>query len=230
MKKLITTIFVTSIACWGLFAQGTNFARSEGNVTVDVNFRPGVNAPLALNLIQGRYFLNETTAIRTGINLTIDSKTNKKTTPGAGNGGSVLTEDWLNRTIAFTLNPGIEKQYPITDRLSTYIGGDILFTYNTNYKLYEDSDLTKIETKNENEKGSTTYGAQFVAGFDIAIFKGLYLGAELNYGATWTTFADQVVINTTGGVETTTTTENNKVNFNLTPNIIPSIRLGWTFK
>ncbi len=56
------------------------------------------------------------------------------------------------------------------------------------------------------------------------------MGAELNYGATWTTFADKVVINTVGGVETTTTTENNKVNFNLTPNIIPSIRLGWTFK
>ncbi|MBP9970527.1 MAG: hypothetical protein KBE94_04510, partial [Paludibacteraceae bacterium] len=184
MKKLITTIFVTSIACWGLFAQGTNFARSEGNVTVDVNFRPGVNAPLALNLIQGRYFLNETTAIRTGINLTIDSKTNKKTKPGAGNGGSVLTEDFLNRTIAFTLNPGIEKHYPITDRLSTYIGGDILFTYKTDYALYENSNSIKTETKNAT--GSTTYGAQFVAGFDIAIFKGLYLGAELNYGATWT--------------------------------------------
>ena len=226
MKKLITTIFVTSIACWGLFAQGTNFARSEGNVTVDVNFSPGVNAPLALNLIQGRYFLNETTAIRTGINLTVASNTNKATTPGTG--GSVLTEDWLNRTIAFTLNPGIEKQYPITDRLSTYIGGDILFTYTTDYALYENSDLTKTETKNAT--GSTTYGAQFVAGFDIAIFKGLYLGAELNYGATWTTFADQVVINTAEGVETTTTTENNNVAFNLTPNIIPSIRLGWTFK
>lgn len=226
MKKLITTIFVTSIACQGLFAQGTNFARSEGNVTVDVNFRPGVNAPLALNLIQGRYFLNETTAIRTGINLTVASNTDKATTPGIGN--TVLEEDWLNRTIAFTLNPGIEKQYPITDRLSTYIGGDILFTYNTDYALYENSNSTKIETKNAT--GSTTYGAQFVAGFDIAIFKGLYLGAELNYGATWTTFADQVVINTTGGVETTTTTEDNNVNFNLTPNIIPSIRLGWTFK
>lgn len=226
MKKLITTIFVTSIACWGLFAQGTNFARSEGNVTVDVNFRPGVNAPLALNLIQGRYFLNETTAIRTGINLTVASNTDKATTPRIGD--TVLEEDWLNRTIAFTLNPGIEKQYPITDRLSTYIGGDILFTYNTDYALYENSDLTKTETKNAT--GSTTYGAQFVAGFDIAIFKGLYLGAELNYGATWTTFADQVVINTTGGVETTTTTEDNNVNFNLTPNIIPSIRLGWTFK
>jgi len=228
MKKLITTIFVTSIACWGLFAQGTNFARSEGNVTVDVNFSPGVNAPLALNLIQGRYFLNETTAIRTGINLTIVSNTDKETTPGAGNGGPVLTKDWLNRNIAFTLNPGIEKQYPITDRLSTYIGGDILFTYKTDYALYENSNSIKTETKNAT--GSTTYGAQFVAGFDIAIFKGLYLGAELNYGATWTTFADQVVINTAEGVETTTTTENNNVNFNLTPNIIPSIRLGWTFK
>lgn len=226
MKKLITTIFVTSIACWGLFAQGTNFARSEGNVTVDVNFSPGVNAPLALNLIQGRYFLNETTAIRTGINLTIVSNTDKATTPG--NGGSVLTVDLLNRNIAFTLNPGIEKQYPITDRLSTYIGGDILFTYKTDYALYENSNSIKTETKNA--KGSTRYGAQFVAGFDIAIFKGLYLGAELNYGATWTSYADQVVINTTGGVETTTTTENNNVAFNLTPNIIPSIRLGWTFK
>lgn len=226
MKKLITTIFITSIACWGLFAQGTNFARSEGNVTVDVNFRPGVNAPLALNLIQGRYFLNETTAIRTGINLTVASNTDKATTPRIGD--TVLEEDWLNRNIAFTLNPGIEKQYPITDRLSTYIGGDILFTYNTDYALYENSDLTKNVTKNT--AGSTTYGAQFVAGFDIAIFKGLYLGAELNYGATWTTFADQVDINTTGGVETTTTTEDNNVNFNLTPNIIPSIRLGWTFK
>ena len=225
MKKLITTIFVTSIACWGLFAQGTNFARSEGNVTVDVNFRPGVNAPLALNLIQGRYFLSETTAIRTGINLTVASNTDKATTRI---GNTVLEENWLNRNIAFTLNPGIEKQYPITDRLSTYIGGDILFTYNTDYALYENSDLDKDVTKNA--AGSTTYGAQFVAGFDIAIFKGLYLGAELNYGATWTTFADQVVINTTGGVETTTTTEDNNVNFNLTPNIIPSIRLGWTFK
>jgi hypothetical protein len=228
MKKLITTLFIASLATFGIFAQGTNFARSEGNVTLDVNFRPGINAPLALNLIQARFFLNETTAIRTGINLTVASNTDKDITPGAGDNGSVLTEDWLNRTIAFTLNPGIEKHYPITDRLSTYIGGDILFTYNTDYALYENSDLDKDVTKNAT--GSTTYGAQFVAGFDIAIFKGLYLGAELNYGATWTTFADQVVINTAGGVETTTTTENNNVNFNLTPNIIPSIRLGWTFK
>lgn len=157
MKRIITTLFITSLVSFGLFAQGTNFARSEGNVTVDVNFRPGVNAPLALNLIQGRYFLSETTAIRTGINLTIASNTDKDITPGAGAGGSVLTEDLLNRTIAFTLNPGIEKQYPITDRLSTYIGGDILFTYNTDYTLYENSNSIKIETKNAT--GSTTYGA-----------------------------------------------------------------------
>jgi uncharacterized protein YraI len=37
MKKLITTLFIASLATFGIFAQGTNFARSEGNVTLDVN-------------------------------------------------------------------------------------------------------------------------------------------------------------------------------------------------
>ena len=228
MKKIITTLIITTFAIVGLNAQGTNFARSEGNVTLDVNFSPGVNAPLALNLIQGRYFLNETTAVRAGFNLVVNANSDKATTIGGGLGGSVLTEDWVNRNIQVTINPGIEKNYPITDRLSTYVGGDVLFTYNTDYALYKNSDGDKTTTTNA--AGSTTFGAQFVAGFDIAIFKGLYLGAELNYGATWTTFADRVSTNVTGGTTTTTTVEDNNVNFLLTPNIVPSIRLGWTFK
>ena len=145
-----------------------------------------------------------------------------------------------------SIRPGYEKHFAGTDRLSPYIGGELLFSITT---LTVDSDglvpnsttyptgYTVLTTTTKG-KGSvlgndvgTTYGVNLIAGTDYYIAKDLSLGVEFGWGFSSTLKADyksQHVDYSDYTVKDNLTQKQGSA-WTIAPNVIAQFKLGWLF-
>jgi len=113
-------------------------------------------------------------------------------------------------TFTFGIRPGYEKHFAGTDRLSPYVGGEVVFGMSMNkieLDLVNVGDYSVVFTNDpgdaipvvnatwttntlNSKSRSTTLGLNLVAGFDFYFAKNLSLGAEVNFGYYLTSFSD----------------------------------------
>lgn len=159
------------------------------------------------------------------------------------NGDVVNVDDLANKRNewAVQIRPGFERHFLGTDRLSPYMGAELILGFGGNSETSEElkpgtETGERIETKITNQSPSAfvgqylpgfTVGLAGLAGFDYYIAPHLYMGAEISYAILYNkqfkstlSVTDQDDIETKGGST-----------FAISPELAMSgmIRLGWTF-
>lgn len=231
MKKLILSAALFAGLAFGANAQSTSTSDEgaikpvAGEVTMEANvslLNGGVSLSNSLNQLRGRYFLSDNMAIRLGINLSYNSDAPRP--------------EVESRTMEFSLAPGIEKHFAGTNRLSPYVGADLLFGFKSVH--FEDETdrgggIDRIEIDgsldNGNNRGHFLVGLAGVAGCDFYVARHLYFGYELGLELSSTKLSE---------VETTTTFDNGRSikvtspdesTFNFGPRVRNGIRVGFVF-
>jgi hypothetical protein len=237
MKKLLLTL---SVAFLGLAAQAQDFKPVKGDVTTEFGLTGGINnTNFNLNdgagLLRFRYFQKENLAFRLGFNVGSNNVTNNAYgivgSPNENKEGSAK-----RNTTEFLINLGVEKHFTGTERLSPYVGADILFGAGTTKTTYENAagafntpvyaDGVSSETKGP---GYTSIGLRGVVGADYYIAKRLYLGVEAGFGFEYAKDGKTTTTTTTAGNTTTVTNKSAGSNLEINPSIITGVRVGFVF-
>jgi outer membrane protein W len=229
MKKLILSAALLAGFTFGANAQNTTSSEggikpTSGEITMEANvnlFGGDISLSNSLNQIRGRYFFSDNMAFRLGTNIRYQSNN--------------PTLDVETSTFEFSLAPGIEKHFAGTNRLSPYIGADLLFGLKTSH--YEDKDpggsLKNFEIDGSwldgNERGNFLIGLAGVAGCDFYVAKHLYFGYELGLELSSVKYSEVETTTTfsSGSVETEKFDSNS--NFNFGPRVRNGIRVGFVF-
>ncbi len=209
-KSLILFAFIAMVSI-GANAQ---YTPSKGDLSFEVQFSPfkSDGTVFSMNGVQGKYFTG-TSAIRFGLDLNLGSNDNGVQTTTTGIVG---------------FNGGYEKHFNLNNRLSLYVGPQVGVKFNINDTDWNDDqddddydyywaktrggyDNDSYEEENENDASKMTeLNLACVAGADFYIYKGLYIGAEVQFGIDYEFYKK---------------TSNLNVGFRANP----SIRLGVTF-
>lgn len=228
MKKAILAISAIAMTIGANAQEFTSYKPFAGNLTTELGLTGGIfNSEVKLSegaLLRGRYFLNDQTALRLGLNISSQSdKQNfwKDSTSTKG----VLTD----RTSQININLGYEKHFKGTNRLSPYVGGDVLLGFGSNKTIGDNTDGTSYSaTRSFDMKTSNfSWGVRGVVGADYYFAKNVYLGVEAGLG-----FMNEIGGKTKGSSTNGTTTTNYEFKsegstFNFNPSIVTGVRLGF---
>jgi hypothetical protein len=236
MKKLLLSF---GVAILGLAAQAQDFKPAKGDVTTEFGLTGGINnTNFNLNngagLLRFRYFQKADLAFRLGFNVESTSETKNAYgivgSPNEGKDGSST-----NRGTNFLINLGVEKHFTGTDRLSPYVGADILFGTGSQKNTYDNTagygssvyvDNQSGETKGP---GYTSFGLRGVIGADYYIAKRLFLGVEAGLGFDYATAGKRTETTTVAGTTTTVKSKSTGNGFDLEANVITGVRIGFAF-
>ncbi len=229
MKK-VALFFAFAVACVsGVFAQ----KQTGGEKNLEVNFAPLGGNPISTNGIRLRLFNSEATAIRIG--LFIGGSSTSTIDQEADNDANALELIDVEKSFSFSIRPGFEKHFAGTDRLSPYIGGEILFGMeNTTSEDQIQDDFTEDDNFSYTQitkGGSSTIGLNVVAGTDFYFADNIYLGAEIGFGFSRTKDKDNETtwVDAPDGYDDATSTVDNETMVAWGPNFQGTIRLGWLF-
>ncbi len=223
MKK-VALIFAFAIACVsGAFAQ----KQTGGEKNLEVQFAPLGGSPVSISGIRLRLFNSETSAIRIGLFVGGSKTDDVAAQAGESSADSPELHD-ISKDFSFSIRPGYEMHFAGTDRLSPYIGGEIMIgiSKSTTDEQVANSDdsVGTITTKD----GSTTFGLNAVAGCDFYFSDAIYLGVEMGFGFASTSHADTEV-----SYDNLDTTDPDPIvngsSSSWGPNYQGTIRLGWLF-
>lgn len=228
MKRVL--LFAGLVALIGGQANA-QYKPTAGERTLEVNFAPLGGTPVSIGGIKYRSFSSETSAFRLGVFLGYGSTT-RVTQDEDSETNKVELKD---KEGSFTINvqPGIEKHFAGTERLSPYIGGVLNIGYGTTSERKEaqigpDSDK-KVGTT-ITKGGNLNLGLNAVAGVDYYIASKLYLGTEIGFGlALSKDLTKKTSYEGYENVEDTDSKVGTKSTFNLGPNVAGQLRLGWVF-
>jgi len=228
-------LLILSIAVLGVTAKAQDFKPTQGDVTTEFGLTGGINNT-NFNLNEGagmlrfRYFQKENLAYRLGFNVGSNNVT--KNAYGTDNKeGSAKS-----RATDFLVNLGVEKHFAGTERLSPYVGGDILFGAGTRKVSFENAtgpanaplyaDNTSSESKGP---GYVSFGLRGVIGADYYIAKRLFLGVEAGFGFAYEKEGKKTNTTTVNGTTTTVKVKSAGNNFEINPSIITGVRVGFAF-
>lgn len=204
----------------------------------------GVNLNNNAGLLRFRYFASSDVAYRIGFAVNNKSETDNY----YGGTNNAQAGSRIRKNGGITINLGIEKHLTGSERLSTYVGADLLISLNSATEKWDNSDgnfytagLSR-EIKGFNTIGGGTnagsgLGLRLVTGAEYYIVKNVYLGAELGFGFLSTKFKDikdqTTTITTSGGTSTSTTVVADRKSpgkgFEVSPSIITGVRIGFQF-
>ncbi|WP_018630794.1 hypothetical protein [Niabella aurantiaca] len=230
MKKILFSIFSLAIAA-GANAQ-SEIKPNQGDVTTEFGLSGGVlNSNFELNeqgnLLRFRYFAKETLAFRLGFGLSSTKSTdNVYDTDDDSRKGTYKTGE-----TDFLLNLGVEKHFTGTERLSPYVGGDLLLSVANEKTEFKNTSMSGNDYADGNSgsikgPGSVGFGVRAVVGADYYIAKRVYLGAEAGFGFLSTKLGEtKIKIND----EPTVTEKSAGSGFELAPNVITGVRIGFVF-
>jgi hypothetical protein len=209
MKKAI--LFIALVATTVVGAQAQKFQGGEKNL--EVEFNPFGGSPIGMNGIRFRMFNSESSAIRVGFNIggTNDNQVYSQQDKTEGSDGATVILPELNQsqqTFNFAIRPGYEKHFAGTDRLSPYVGAELMYAMSssTMTREFHNANNADDQSKPENwqtwdmtvKNGSSTFGLNALAGVDFYFVDNFYLGAEINLGFHNTSYKDR---ETTAGNE-----------------------------
>ena len=187
MKKIITlSICILAFAIANSQEETDVYKQVSGNFSLELQLDPGAifNSSNTNNFISSRGGLSD--VMQAALSSFFNS--NDFTSTGGGiQGKKFISESAayrINVSLSFvqiedvsgmeiTLQPGYEKHFRGTKKLSPYLGSD----FTVGFSSMEDTDLLAI-------------GFGSIAGFDYYIAKKLYLGLELKYGLYYTKVGD----------------------------------------
>ena len=211
MKKVL---LASAIALFGTVS-AQEYKPTAGDVTVDLGVSGGLgNTSIGLAdggaAFKARYFKTDKLAYRFTMVLANNSETDNS------------KEDTVIKENDFVLGLGFgaEKHFTGTDRLSPYIGGDIMIGYasQSSKKTYSPAGSSQIvsEVKGPNSFGA---GVRGVFGADYYFAKNLYLGVEAGLG---------ILYHNTGKTEVNgVTTDDGSNKFEISPSVVGGVRVGF---
>ena len=227
MKKLF---FISALAFAGMavgVAQ-TQYKFEKGDISTELQF-----SLLNLNIInywggagientghfmmpglRVRYAITDKWVVRTTLGLDFGHNSDKRDLSDDNNPNSIKSGSTTskNNYTNFSILPGIEYHFGKWERMSIYVGGELLFginatksTYDYNSTIfnynYDGTLYTKVEEKFDltakncdyyvsswgdvllnSPNGHMAFGINAFTGIDFYVYKGLYLGAELGLG------------------------------------------------
>lgn len=223
-RTIILTAFVACIA-------GTTSAQykpAAGERTLEVNFAPLGGTPVSIGGIKYRKFSSETSAFRLGLFLGYSSSTT--TTQDEDNTLSLVELQDKESNMTISLQPGIEKHFAGTERLSPYIGAVLNIGYGMDSKVEESQQPNNAVGSKTTKGGSLDLGINAVAGFDYYVANKLYMGTEIGFGFGMTKdMTNKVTFDGITGAQDSDSNVDNKSEINVGPNVIGQLRLGWVF-
>ena len=209
MKKVV--LFIALVATTVAGAQAQKFQGGEKNL--EVQFSPLSGNPIGINGIRFRMFNSESSAIRVGFNIggSNHNEVYSQQASTEGSDGAVVILPELNQThqsFNFAIRPGYEMHFAGTDRLSPYVGAELMYAMesSTMTREFHNANNADDQSKPENwqtwdmtvKNGSSTFGLNALAGVDFYFADNFYLGAEINLGFHNTSYKDR---ETTAGNE-----------------------------
>jgi len=134
------------------------------NISVDVDFTPFDGAKVvSMKAINLRYFFKNDIAIRLGLNFEYNSKDEDISDLMKNSSDDVLSEsfgDKSSSTVLWGFNIGFEKHFKGTDRLSPYLGVDVIYNhFNSKMDVFSkhvDNDLGFTTSVYMSTEGSTS--------------------------------------------------------------------------
>lgn len=221
--KSLKFIYVVTILFLSPYLYAQN--QESGSVTLELEFAPLGSEPLKINSLRARYFLNETLALRTSI--FIGGKRNASTT---FNSDSTLTFNNSNGNLDFALRPGIEHHFTLSNKLSSYIGGEFYYGYNSTNNLAQTPNSDNTVMTIQQKQYSSSFGINVLSGTDFYFSEKIYLGVELGFGFLYggrsiakTKYENQ---DPSSNLENTVS-KGNSTSLNWGPNYQGTIRLGY---
>jgi opacity protein-like surface antigen len=209
MKKVV--LFIALVATSVAGAQAQKFQGGEKNL--EVEFNPFGGSPIGMNGLRFRMFNSESSAIRIGFNIggTNNNEVYSQQDKPEGSDGAVVILPELNQsmqTFNFAIRPGYEMHFAGTDRLSPYVGAELMYAMqsSTTTREFHNANNADDQSKPENwqtwdmtvKNGSSMFGLNALAGVDFYFVDNFYLGAEINLGFHNTSYKDR---ETTAGNE-----------------------------
>lgn len=239
MKNLVMagTILLAGMAAT-TDAQAQYRPDEGGAKNLELMVAPLGGNPVTMAGIKYRQFSSANSALRLGVFLGFDNKTT--VTQDEDSKTKMLELKKKESSFTFAVQPGIEKHLEGTERLSPYFGGYVDLSFTSKSKRDEEQ-LNLTGDKQEvgytkTSSGSLGVGLNAVAGFDYYIAKSLYLGTELGFGLATTmpmkSKSETVGYNDDHSGTSTTSTDGKKDNvskFQVGPNVVGQLRLGWIF-
>lgn len=228
MKKLILSMSALALATAVNAQEFSSYKPFAGNFTTELGLTGGLfNSEVELPegaMLKGRYFLTDNSALRLGLHLSSNTVKENLWDNKFENKG-VYTE----RASALNLNLGYEKHFKGTNRLSPYVGADVLLGFGGEKVQGDNTDGNDYRPNYEftGKTSNFTWGVRGVIGADYYFAKNVYLGVEAGWG----------FVNTIDGKTTIKTTVNGNTNeteiksagstLGFAPSIVTGIRLGF---
>ena len=158
----------------------SEFKPVKGTVTTEVGVSGGLfNTDFGVidAAAKFRYFIKDDLAIRAGLGL--GSRKVETNSVPAPNGNQTTT---VQRYTDRVFNIGAEKHFSGSDRLSTYVGADLLFAFqgaSTKTTTNFDSASNTIDGQGLGRNAGSGFGVRVTTGADYYFTKKLYLGVEV---------------------------------------------------
>ncbi len=236
LKHMKRTLLLTAVVVGIAGAASAQYKPAAGEATLEVNFAPLGGSPVSIAGIKYRSFGTETSAFRLGVFLGFGSTTTITQDEDTENGATAKELKDSESTFSINIQPGIEKHFAGTERLSPYIGGVLNLGYEATSEKSETQFTSTLVGEDVEKGGSLNVGLNAVAGFDYYVANKLYLGTELGFGVAMSKDMTKKVttqsLNQNGDALESDDTESNvdnKSEFNVGPNVNAQIRLGWVF-
>ncbi len=233
MKKLVTLL---AVIAFGFGANAQEYKPTKGTVTTEVGVAGGLGeTSVGLNegIAKFRYFLKDNIALRLGLGF---SSSNTESTSVAIAPATVTTTT-ITKLSNRNFSLGAEKHFNGSDRLSTFIGADLLIGFNGASRTETDSDGPFYNISGANglvagsNRAGSIFGIRLVTGADYYIAKKLYLGVEvgLEYlSGTADAVSTSIKLTPTGPTTETNVASEGKISGTNT-NIVGGIKIGYQF-
>ncbi len=230
-----------------------NYKPVKGVVTAEFGLSGGLlNSNVNLNnnagLLRFRYFVKNDIAIRLGFSVTNKSETKNFYAP-AGLPISGLQGSLVNKNSGITVNLGAEKHFKGSDRLSTYVGADVLLFSNNASEKRENTNVAgtafqqgfggDIKGRNSVGVAGSGIGFRLVTGAEYYFVKNVYIGAELGFGFQSEKFkaitgqSTTSIVNASFVITSSTTTpidiKSPGKSSEISPSVITGVRVGFQF-
>lgn len=227
LKKLILAITALPVFLFAQENDSNTFKPEGGEKTLELQFTPFGDDPININGIRARWFSSANRAFR--LNAFVGFSSDTEITQQENS--DLNLAELKDKTTSLTINirPGFEKHLVGTERLSPYFGWELDLAFQTTSFKVEEQNATEINYfKTINQGGYLRLGANAIAGMDYYIGKKLYLGTELGFGFSYTSF---LAIKRKSDLPGFTEPDPEKQGGSLDvgPNVVAQIRLGYAF-
>lgn len=248
MKKVL---LLGAFALFGAM-NAQEYKPEAGKVTTEFGLTGGlgntsVELPDGNAYFKARYFKTENFAYRLSASVGSSSNTtdiDQYSNRGTANEFHTTGKDKTSNT-SILLGFGFEKHFAGTDRLSPYIGAEALIGYagqktvadratvnsGSNTSAYNYSEETEVKGPN-----ALSFGVRGVFGADYYFAKKVFLGVEAGLGLMYTSVGKTKTSSsysaTSGGTTTSGSSSSETPggsSFNITPQVVTGIRIGYVF-